>query len=184
MPRGAVNGFPQDKLWLKLTPENLKSIDVRVQPFTYNLVGKPFEIGDSPKVNAQFSIQYCVASALLRKSSRLVHFDPEQIREPNIMEIVKKISVTSDPDLNDMDIRGMAMKVQTTHGAVYDKNLPTCPGAPGYELSKAEHIARFDDCVSYAGKPLAKETSGKIISIIEKLEELEDVRDLISVLVN
>jgi len=86
-----------------LAPDDVDRIEVRVPPYAFKLVGHPFEIGDNPKVNAQFSIQYCVANALVRKCSRLRHFEESAIRDPEIMAFTEKISVTSDPEL---DARG------------------------------------------------------------------------------
>jgi 2-methylcitrate dehydratase PrpD len=52
-----------------LVPEEIAHIDADVPPGTYNLVGKAFEIGDNPKVDAQFSLAYTFANALYRKTS-------------------------------------------------------------------------------------------------------------------
>jgi 2-methylcitrate dehydratase PrpD len=52
-----------------LSSDDVERIDITVPPYTHKLVGHPFEIGDNPKVNAQFSIRYCVANALLRRAS-------------------------------------------------------------------------------------------------------------------
>ena len=54
-----------------LTPEEIDRVDIKVSPIAYRLVGHPFEIGDTPTVNAQFNIQYCVANAILRKKAVL-----------------------------------------------------------------------------------------------------------------
>ncbi len=105
-----------------------------------------------------------------------------QKEEPKIMEIVKKIKVTSDPELKKQDVRGMDMEVRTKQGAVYRKSIDIPPGSPGNELTKEEHIARFRDCVSYGGKPLPKKNPEKIISMVDRIEETKDIRDLISLL--
>ena len=164
-----------------LTLENLASIHVRVQPYTYNVVGKPFEIGETPRINAQFSIQYCIANMLLRKSSKPIHFEEENVREPKIMEIVKKIKVTSDPELNKLDQRGMELEAKTKQGGVYHKSIFNPPGSPGNELSKEEHLARFQDCVGF-GKSLPKGNPEKIISMVDKIETAKDIRGFISLL--
>ena len=51
-----------------LSSDDVARIDITVPPYTHKLVGHPFEVGDDAKVNAQFSIQYCVANALLRRA--------------------------------------------------------------------------------------------------------------------
>ena len=83
-----------------INPENVARIDIKVPPYTYKLVGHQFKVGEKPTVNAKFSIQYCVANALLRKGSKLKHFEEACIRDPKIVELIKKIHVTADPALD------------------------------------------------------------------------------------
>jgi hypothetical protein len=46
-------------------------------------------------------------------------------------------------------------------------------------LTREEHNERFQDCVSYARKPLPPENVEKLVSLVAQLEELDDVRVLI-----
>lgn len=165
-----------------LTPEDVTSVDITVPPYTYDLVGHQFEIGDNPSVNAKFSIQYCVANALLRKDSRLEHFEESAIREPKIMELVKKIHVSGDPALERRGHLATDMEVRTKGGAVYHKSVDIPHGFPGNPLTKEEHTKRFLQCVSYAHKPLPKENVDKIVSLVGQLEEVRDIRSLIPLL--
>ena len=98
------------------------------------------------------------------------------------MEIVKKIKVTSDPELNKLDQRGMDMEVKTTEGKTYKKSIFNPAGSPGNELTKEEHLARFQDCVNFGGKPLPKGNPEKIVSMVDSLEKAGDIRELISLL--
>lgn len=88
---------------LKLRAENVRSVEVRLPPYAHRLVGHTFQVGDNPRVDAQFSAAYCVASALVRQSSRLVHFAPDQVNDPVVRELVGRIHVVADPLL---DARG------------------------------------------------------------------------------
>jgi len=93
-----------------LTPEEIADVDIKVPPYSYKLVGAQFEVGDNPKVNAQFNIQYCVANALLRKSSKLHHFDESYIRDPKIMDLTKKIHISPEPSLDDPEGQGFPLQ--------------------------------------------------------------------------
>jgi 2-methylcitrate dehydratase PrpD len=169
-----------------LTPEDIADIDIKVPPYSYKLVGAQFEVGDNPKVNAQFNIQYCVANALFRKSSKLYHFDESYIRDPKIMDLTKNIHISPEPSLDDPERLGFSlaahMKVTTKKGNVYHKAVDIPRGIPGNPLTKEEHMERFQDCVNYADKPLPKMNTKKIISMVGRLEESKDVRSLIPLL--
>jgi 2-methylcitrate dehydratase PrpD len=74
-----------------LKAENVSNITVWVQPSTYKDVGH-FDIGNSARQSAQFSLKYCVAGALLRGSSQFQHFEESSIQEPQVANIVNKIA--------------------------------------------------------------------------------------------
>ena len=170
----------------ELTPEDIARIDIKVSPRVYKLVGRQFELRDNPKVDAQFSIQYCVANALLRKSSKLYHYDEPYIREPKIMDLTKNIHISADPALDDpkrIEFSLAAhMKVTTNKGDVYCKFVNIPRGLPGNPLTKEEHIERFQDCLSYANMPFPTLNMEKIISMIDRFEKAKDVRNLIPLL--
>lgn len=162
-----------------LAPEDLGQIEITVTPYIHKLVGHQFKIGENPKVDAQFNLQYCVANALLRKSSRLEHFDEASIREPGIMELINKIHISADFALDERGHTALDMRVITRDGGVLQKSVDIARGFPGNPLTKEEHKERFQDCVSYARKPLPPENIEKLVSLITHLEELDDVRILI-----
>ncbi len=183
-PTDAVLALVSQK---QFTAEEIARVDVRVSPHVYKLVGGLFEIGENPKVNAQFNIQYCVANALLRKSSKLVHFDEADIRDPRIMDLVKRIHISPEPSLDDPTSAKFSIaahvKVTTKSGAVYDTKSADIPrGHPGNPLSREEHMERLRDCLDYAGNPLPSGAVKKMLAIVERLEETEDIRALIPLL--
>jgi len=166
-----------------ITPDDITQIDIKVTPYVYKLVGNPFQIRDNPRVDAQFNIQYCVANALLRKSSRLEHFEEPSVRDPKIMDIVKKIKVAPDPILDKRGETALEMQVLTKDGAVYHKSIDFPPGFPENPLTKEENAERFWNCISYAKKSLPRENIEKLVSFINELEEIKDIRCLIPLLI-
>lgn len=167
-----------------ITPEELAEIKVTVTPFTYNLTGKPFEYGDNPRINAMYSIQYCVANALLRKSCKLRHFDESLVREPEIMEIINKIHVTPDPALDKRNPMATDVEVRMRDGAVYYKSIDFARGMPERPLIKEELMDKFQDCVTFGGRPLPKGNIKRIISLVDGMETARDVRSLIPLLIS
>ncbi len=170
---------------LKLVEEeNVKAGDIRmirihVPPYAHKLVGHPFRLGENPRVNAQFSIQYCVASALLRGHSRLEDFAETAVRDPNVMSFLEKISVTSDPQLDKRGHTALDMHVLTANGAQYIKKVDIAPGFPGNPLSQEEHLRHYWDCIESMSQGLLREDAEKIPHLVNRIEELEDIRTII-----
>lgn len=165
-----------------ITPDDITRIDIKVTPYVYKLTGHQFEIGGNPRVNAQFNIQYCVANALLRKSSRLEHFEESFVKDPKIMDITKKINVIADSALDKRGETALEMQVLARDGTVYSKSLDIPAGFPENPLTSEENMERFRNCISFAGKPLPQETIEELVSLVSEFEEVKDVRSLIPLL--
>jgi len=173
-----------------VTAENVVHVEIKVSPYAYKLAGHQFEVGDNPKVNAQFSIQYCVANALMRGSSKLTHFDEASVIDDKVLELVKKIHVSDDPSLgapgrpeaSPSTHLSVRMKLETREGSVYHKAVDIPRGNPRNPLVEEEHMERFHDCINYAHKPLPAENIEDIVCMVDRLEVVEDVRNLIPLL--
>lgn len=165
-----------------LNPGRIRRIEVRLPPYAYRLVGHPFVIGANPRVDAQFSVRYCVSNALVRKASKLRHFRPEQIDDRDVLDVVERVDVTADAA---MDARGHAavdLVVLDTDGRRFEKGLDIAPGFPGRPLSDAEHRSRFDECIDYAEIGFPRAQADELAAVIDGLDELDDVRPLIALL--
>ena len=172
------------QLALDLVAGGLEAADVvraqvTVPPYVYRLVGHPFEVGDNPRVNAQFSIRYCVANALLRKSSRLVHFEEEAIRDPEVLRLVERIDVVADEALDKRGHSSADLRVWTTSGAELLRQADAGPGFPQRPLAREDHLRRFNDCIAFAGRSPAAETTAAILEAIDRLGDMPDVLALL-----
>ncbi|OPY78163.1 MAG: 2-methylcitrate dehydratase [Syntrophorhabdus sp. PtaU1.Bin058] len=165
-----------------INPGEIDRIEVRVPSYAYKLVGHPFEIGDNPKVNAQFSIRYCVANALLRRSSNLRHFEESSIRDPKVLELAAKVSVVSDPGMEKRDHTSTDMIVRMAGGKEHVMTMEISPGAAGNPLTQKEHEERFRDCIGFAETPLQKDKVEKIIETVNNIETIDDVRAMVPML--
>lgn len=155
------------------------SVMVCVSRHTFKNAGHAFVVGDNAGVNAQFSIRYCVANALLRKAALLDHFEAEAVRDPAILALTRRIDVQGDADI---EIRGrLAASVRITlrDGRVLQHGVDIPAGMPGAALSPADHLDRFHQCARHAPSPWPQARLEQIIGIIDTLEDQDDVRVLI-----
>ncbi len=187
-PSCALTQGPTDETLKLMVEENISGedidrIEITVPPYTHKLVGHEFELGENPRVNAQFNIRYCVANALLRGASRLEHFEEAQIREGKAAELSKRILVVPDKTLEQRGHTPMDMRIRTRDGREFFRQIDIGPGFPGNPLTKEDHEKRFQDCLAFAKKPISRANAARIVSTIEDLESVEDIRALIQLLV-
>ena len=163
-----------------VAPDAVRAIEVRVPPYAHRLVGHAFTVGDNPRVNAQFSMGYCVANAMLRGSSKLAHFTPQAIDDATVRAFIGKISVTADAAMDARDHTAVDLRVTLADGREVCLGLDHAPGFPDNPLSDDMHAARFMDCLAYAQRPHPPEKGRRLIRMIEGIDTSQDVRTLIA----
>lgn len=164
--------------------DQVAAAEVRLPPYAHRLVGKPFAPGHNPRVDAQFSAAWCVANALVRRASRLEHFRPAAVQDPAILAVLPRIRVLADAALDARGHSAVDLTVTLTDGTRLTRGLDVAPGYPGRALDSAEHRARFDACLDYAGHPAFDAARGtRIAAAIDALAEMGDVRDFAALLV-
>lgn len=169
---------------LKLQPADVRAALVRLPPYAHRLVGHAFQIGANPRVDAQFSAAYCVANALVRRSSKLQHFAPAQVRDPALHEVIGRIRVVADATLDARGHAAVDLALTLTDGSEHTRQLDIPPGFPGADLSDALHLARFKDCLAYAPLAPTDAQTGHLLHALDNLSALSDVRELLPLLVS
>ncbi len=184
---GATQGMTELVLQLvrelALRPEDVASVDVHLNPYCHRLVGHPFRRGDNPRVSAQFSAQYCVANAIVRRSSRLEHFKPSLTADPAVLALIDRVKCIGDPALDARGHSAVDVTITTVLGRSHSRSLDISPGFPGNELSDEDHVGRFAECMEYAARPLPADSRRALLAAAADLSAVPDVRDLVKCLI-
>jgi 2-methylcitrate dehydratase PrpD len=167
---------------LDLRPEQVKSVRVVLPPYSFKLVGQPWRIGANPRVDAQFSAQYCVANAIVRRSSTLQHFRVEAVRDAAVGRLIARVAVEGDAALNPRGHTAVDVHLHTVDGKLHQRSLDIAPGFPGNALSDAQQRARFDACMDYAPQPLPAAQRAAFLQAVAQIDELPDARALLGLL--
>ena len=176
-----------------LRKEDLRDVAIYIHggPDGENLVGHPFEMGDNPQVNAQFSAAYGVAVALLRRRAGLAEFTDRQVREDaEVAELAKRIRIVAN-----RDEPGGYVRIEDDFPPHADKpHTVVVTTKDGRELSKAytireilspramtmaDTIAKFRGCAEFAGICPA-DRAETIISSVQELEKFDHASDFVA----
>jgi 2-methylcitrate dehydratase PrpD len=183
---GATQGMTELVLQLvaelDLQPEQVKAVRVVLPPYSFKLVGQPWRIGSNPRVDAQFSAQYCVANAIARRSSTLLHFRVEAVHDVAVGRLIERITIEGDAALNPRGHTAVDVFVHTVDGQLHQRSLDIAPGFPGNPLSDVQQRARFDACMDYAPRPLPPAQRADFLDAVAHLVELDDARGLVQLL--
>lgn len=133
----------------RLKAEDIERIDVR----TYSLAVSGHEHTEIPgSYSAKMSIPYSTAVGLIYGRAGLREFSEEMVKNTQVLELTRKIHVTSDEALSDVfpDVQAAIVDV-TAKGRVWSKRVDFPKGEPENPLTSEEFKNRYDELMEYAG---------------------------------
>lgn len=151
--------------------KDTEEIELGVSPFDEKIL-----IHHNPKtgLEGKFSLEYCVARALVSDEVRLKHFNAESVAEPQVRDLTEKMKWVEKYPLPVMGTpEGFGTKsvtVRMKDGKKYEKEVLIAKGMPQNPLSVQELQTKFRDCASIY---LDNAKVEKCLAFLTELENLE-----------
>lgn len=160
----------------KLTIDQLVGCTVRLTPYMNRLVGAQFSIGDSPQVAAQFSVQYSIASILLRGSFRLQDIDTDAVLDPAIMECIQKIKIEID-ETESGKFTPATVIIKTISGDLLSCTVNEIPGTPAQPLDDEQVRTKAMACLTSGPYAMTDTQARKLIARIDEIDQFENMQE-------
>ncbi len=158
----------------QLAKDDIDSVEVFISPFMNQLIGAPFDPTGNPQVTAQFSAQYSVASAILRRRLGLAEIEDAAVLDPEIGQLARRVKVTVDP-ANTEKFAPTEILVRTKGHGEIRRRMTQVPGTPENPMSDAEHQAKFLECTSSGPHRLTDAQSAVIAARVMGIDEIADM---------
>jgi 2-methylcitrate dehydratase PrpD len=129
-------------------------------------------------LEAKFSVQYCVARALLHGKVVLEHFEGVTFRDPDARRITSLVRAApyTDAQFDSANHLGGAATVRMMDGRSYSAKTESAAGRTSENpLSKEQLKAKFENC---AERVLSPEQVRHLYEAIESLEEVQSIREV------
>jgi 2-methylcitrate dehydratase PrpD len=161
-------------------PQDIQEIVLSVTDAHLSLLCQPLEAKRSPRspVDAQFSIPWGVASAMVGRRVGLDDFTERAIKNRDVLEVTQKMRVEVDNTLHKPGPEPTRVKVMTKDGKTFSKVVENPLGSLERPMSFEDCARKFSDCA----RNLGAERIDKIINRVGRLEQLEDIREIIRLL--
>jgi 2-methylcitrate dehydratase PrpD len=157
--------------------ETIERVDLMMGPQAHDVVGRDVSEKRTPqtRVNAQFSVYWCVASALAYGEVTPRQLAEEIPPSPKLREWIGKISGTSDPAAGQRDIGGCKLRA---HGAFGTRSVEqtSAKGHPDNPLGDDELLVKFKANLRYA--KVSDDAAAQLAEAIMVIDSLPDVRQL------
>lgn len=163
-----------------IKPDQVKSITAYGGEQAYE-ISVPLEVKGTPRniVDAQFSLPWAIATALVRGRVSVEDFTAEVIRKEDVLEISRKVIGILDPAMSRHGVGPGRVKIVMADGTEYTQEVEHCLGSIERPMTFDDCAAKFRECAAVSIKPLASDTVAKVIELIGRLEELDDATKII-----
>jgi 2-methylcitrate dehydratase PrpD len=165
--------------------ENIQSKDIKeivlsVTDAHLKLLCQPLDAKRSPRspVDAQFSIPWGVASAIVGRKVGLDDFTESAIKSREVLDVTGKMRVEVDNSLHKPGPEPTRVKIITNEGKAFAKVVNNPLGSLERPMSFEDCANKFRDCA----KSLDAIKIEGIIDLISRLEKLDDIREIIRLL--
>jgi 2-methylcitrate dehydratase len=167
----------------KVDPDNVVSIEAEVVQLAYDFAGGGLYGVDKvirTKEQADHSLPYLLAVALLDGDVMPAQFKPDRIIRSDVQGLLKKVSVRPNPEYTDEYPGKMPAKVtvRLQDGKVIEHEVQDYPGLASDPFTWEDSVEKFDRLVTgRADEVLSSEIKGAVQSV-----ENIQVRDLMKLL--
>jgi 2-methylcitrate dehydratase PrpD len=161
-----------------LDPRDIEAVDVYTYGIAALAVGKSMT-ADSTFVSAQFSLPYVVAACLTDGAMGPAQLKADRMSDPALLELVQKVKVSVDPELNSAypGLTASRVEIRLKGGRTLAKRVDMPLGDPRNPMT-AEGVA--DKLKRFAARR-NEEALNRVVDLSLGLEDLADIRELTSI---
>jgi 2-methylcitrate dehydratase PrpD len=131
-------------------------------------------------LDAKFSVQYCLARALLEGRILLEHFEGEAFRDPAVRALMRRIHAAPHPEMDAVSAEhlGAEVRIAFDDGRTIAQRVGSALGrGPDNPLPPEALAAKFADC---AGRALPRAQVERLQRVLLRLDETARLRDVVT----
>jgi 2-methylcitrate dehydratase PrpD len=168
-----------EMLWLirehGIRADQVESVDVGTNK---NMPNALIYHQPADNLQAKFSMEYCIAAALIYGKVGLAEFTTERVTRPEVQDMIRRVHFGVNPvaEAAGYDKMTTILDVHLKDGRTISGRADFAKGSPANPMSFDEVGAKFRDCADAAKWPRSK--SEAIVALVRRLEEVKDIRDL------
>ena len=134
-------------------------------------------------LEGKFSLEYCMAVAIIDKEVGLKQFTDEKVNDPKIQELIPKVRYTHPPEMGSTSADSMRGRVEVVvrfkDGTELSRLVEAAKGDPKNPLTAKEMESKFLDCAQVV---FSRRDAKRILNEVSTLEHIKDVSVLMKLL--
>ena len=166
-----------------IKPEEVEYVTVHCGTKSYTVPGAPVKREPHTVVDAQFSMYYKVANAIVRRQSTVAEYTEEAVRDPKVLDLAKKVQLTLAPEY-DTELHtesGGKLEVKTNRRKeIFSMDVGSHKGTPENPMTWEDLGEKLRGCAAMSAKPIPEENLDTLVETVQNLENVEDVTQIVN----
>ncbi len=165
-----------------IKPHEVSEVVLTLGKFAAERLCEPAEEKLNPRlgIEAKLSMPFTIGVALARRNVVIDDFLPQNLGDPLVMELARKVHYQIDPSFG--DLHPTITTIMTNNGRTFTKRIDDIYGSPQKPLTQEDLAIKFKDCARYSKKPLSPRKVDQLIDKISRLEEVADIKEIAGLL--
>ncbi len=179
---GAIEGVQVLRQRHDFAAADVAAIDVTVPPLTARLISRP-DIPHPLPNYARLCTGFVVAKVLQHGTLDLAHVRGDALDDPQTHRLAQLVRVHPDgnPDPNAMVPQDVRIRLH--NGRIPAWHCDAMLASPGRPLSRSAQLEKFRRCWQFAAEPLSDDAAETLIGMVDRLEDVADLRALTRLMV-
>lgn len=165
-----------------LAAEDISQILVETTARGADILSDPSKYQPTTKETADHSLPYVIAAAVADGNVLPDSFNDEKLKDPRIWDLLGKIKVVADPEIDAMfpGVKRARVSITTNAGETHTAQVDHAKGSPNNPMSDEEIVSKFQ---ANAEGVLDKVRQDEVIDATWRFDELEDIEEYMKLLV-
>lgn len=174
---GGIEGVMALQAQHRFVAADVDRVEIDAPPLIVRLVGRTLVSPVEPSY-ARLCLQYAVAKVLQKGSLDLADFRGDALSDPETHALAARVTTRDDGNPDPNALAPQRVTVHLKDGTAVSWHCKTMLANPARPLTRDQHLAKFRRCLDFAETPLSPDTGERLMKAVDRLEDLDDVRDL------
>lgn len=162
--------------------DDVVGIELQAPPLVQRLVARPYVDGLTPSY-ARLCLPYLTATLLIEGRVGLGAYAADKLADPRRAAFASRLQVVPNDCDDPNALVPQSLVVTTRSGVRLHNHREAALGSPQRPLTRARQLEKFHHCLDHAARPFNDVRRTDLLSILDQLETLDDVRHLVDHLI-
>lgn len=165
-----------------LTLDNVVAIELLAPPLVHRLVGRPYA-ADMQTSYARLCLPFLLGTVLLDGKVGLSAYLPDKLADARLAAFAPRVQLLPNDCTDPNALVPQSLRVTLDDGSVLDAHREAAIGSPQRPLTREQQLEKFHHCLDHAARGFDAQHRSTLISHIDHLHDIDDVRRLVDLLI-